>query len=73
MVYLPKGPEISKLRTFADISGHPGRGPELKGTSRPRLGPDSLLSGVFPVTNHHVASVAILDLSTSDGDVEQDK
>ena len=59
MVYLPEGTEFSELRTFADISGHSGRSPELKGTSGSRLGPDSLLLGVFPVINHHVASVAL--------------
>ena len=64
---MPEGPEISELRTFSDISGHSWRGPELKGTSRSRSGPDSLLLGVFPVINHHVASVAILDLSTPNG------
>ena len=37
----------------------------MEGTSRSRLGPDSLLLEGFLLINHHVASVALLDLSTS--------
>ena len=65
MVYLPERPEISELQTFADISGHPERVSELEWASRSRLGRDSLLLEGFLLINHHVASVALLDLSTS--------
>ena len=60
-------PEISESRTFADISGHPERAWELEGASRPRSGPDSLRLEGFLLINHHIASVALLDLSTSNG------
>ena len=60
-------PEISESRTFADISGHSRRAPEPEEASKPRLGPDSLVLEGFLIINHHVASVALLDLSTSNG------
>ena len=39
----------------------------MEGASIRRLGPDNLFIEVFLVINHQVASVALLDLSTSDG------
>ena len=39
----------------------------MEGTSRSRLSPDNLFIEVFSVINHQVASVALLDLSTSNG------
>ena len=52
----------------ADISGHFRTFGKRTGVERDfevAVGPDSSLMGVFPVINHHVASVALLDLSTS--------
>ena len=51
----------------------------MEGASRSRLGRDSFLLEGFLLINQHVASVALLDLSTSNrmlngtSNVEQDK
>ena len=39
----------------------------MEGASKPRLGADSFFLEVLSVINHRVASVALLDLSTSNG------
>ena len=66
VIWWRERPEISEMRTLADISGHPERAERgWEGPGDPGEGPDSLFSKGFLLINDRVASVALLDLSSS--------